>query len=112
MWIDQDGVAHTVALPRPTWVMSAEFRVALDGLLASHRPELERLVEDVEARTVEALPRVSDDEAAWEGVAAPRALLRRRAASVRDVRLELERVVPRWRLDAVLALGDYVDDLG
>jgi hypothetical protein len=53
-------------------------------------------------------PPPSSDEAAFEGVAAPRGLLRGAVSTVQGLRDQLERMLPRWRLDAVLALGDYL----
>lgn len=43
--IDDDGVLRTVALPDPTDVMTEQFRVGLDSIIAIHRDPLRELVE-------------------------------------------------------------------
>jgi hypothetical protein len=35
MWVTDDGVFHTVALPDPTHVMASQWRVSFDALIAS-----------------------------------------------------------------------------
>jgi hypothetical protein len=110
MWVDDTGVAHAVALPNPAGLMSDEFRVSVAALVASSRPEVEVLLETVEERlfdldlsglTVEGV-----DE--FEGVIPPQKLLCGSVATLEELGHRLEQVEVRWRLDAVLALGDYI----
>ena len=110
MWIDDDGVTHTVALPDPTWVMSKDFRESLDGLVAGGREALRLVVERAEARA---------NEADWSDLrgseihvraAAPVGLLHGRVMNPDDLAQAIDQVVPRWQLDAILALDDYLDE--
>ena len=50
MWIDQSGVAHTVALPDPTALMDAAFTASVNALRHSDPATLKRAIEDVELR--------------------------------------------------------------
>jgi hypothetical protein len=109
MWIDDDGVTHTVALPDPTRVMSDDFRASLDALVAGDRDALRVIVEHAEMRAHEA--DWSDLVGSEIHVAAPAPvdLLQGRLATPDDVAHAIDQVVPRWRLDVILALDDYLD---
>lgn len=112
MWIDDEGVAHTVAVPDPASLISKEFRTSLDALVSSHRREIEGLLSEVEAK-------ISGDdhsglvpsagEAAFKDVPAPATLLQGSPRTVHDLKCALGNTSMRWRLDAVLALEDYID---
>ena len=52
MWIDDDGVTHTAALPDPSDVMSEEFRTGLDALVVAHRLDVADVLQQAEARLV------------------------------------------------------------
>jgi hypothetical protein len=110
MWIDENGVAHTAALPDPTEVMSADFRSSLDALAVRHR---DALCEVVQAAEMQAYESDWTDLVASElhvGASAPPDLLQGRVTSAGDLALAIDQVVPRWRLDAIMALDDYLDD--
>ncbi len=112
MWIDDKGVAHTAALPNPAVLMSDEFRTGLDALVSSHRPDVEDVLEAAELHIFEcdllglAGP---EGDAEYQGVPVPRGLLQGSPTTAKDLGRTLERTALRWRLDAVLALGDYID---
>lgn len=112
MWIDDDGVAHTVALPDPTHVMADDFRTSLDLLAEQDRPRLRDLLEVAEIRLLDAdlsrLKRPAHD-AEFREAAAPGDLLRGRMATPEDLTRLIGQVELRWRMDAILALFDYVD---
>ena len=44
MWVDAEGVCHTVALPDPAELMSHRFRQGLDRLLGERLQEVTDLV--------------------------------------------------------------------
>jgi hypothetical protein len=48
MWMDQRGVAHTVALPDPATLMSDRFRASLDAVVAVRHAEVSALLERME----------------------------------------------------------------
>ena len=109
VWIDGDGVLHTVALPDPTIVMTDEFRMSLDSVAASHGAQLRGIVEDAQTSVY---------ERDWSGLvmsqdlvaaAPPLDLLRGEVTDPRDVADDINRVRPEWRLDALMALDDYID---
>jgi hypothetical protein len=110
MWIDDAGVAHTVALPNPAELMSDDFRSSVDALLSSSRPGVVELLEAAEERVFDvdlsglAVAAGADD---FQGVAPPRELLHGLFTTHEELRHALELIDLRWRLDAVLALIDY-----
>lgn len=112
MWIDDDGVAHTVALPDPTHVMTDDFRASLDALADADRGRVREILELAEMRVLEAdlshLKRPGRDAESREA-AAPVGLLRGRVATPEDLARLIAQVELRWRLDAIMALFDYVD---
>ena len=102
-------VAHTVALPNPTDVMSTEFREGLDRLSPSDREALQDEVERWEEGLLSAGRHGFTGSADLVEVVPPTALLQGSVWTVQDVEAAVERVEPQWRLDALLALGDYLD---
>lgn len=111
MWIDDDGGAHTAALPDPATLMSDEFRTSFDALVSSHRQEVEEVLEAAEVHVFEhdlsglAGPQ---GDAEYLGVPPPQRLLQGSLSTTEDLVRTLERTDLRWRLDAVLALDDYI----
>jgi hypothetical protein len=109
VWIDDDGVLHTVALPDPTDVMTVEFRVGLDSITGVRRDALRALIEDAQMRVFETtwshLPRTED----YVGAAPPTGLLRGEVMAPEDVARVIDDVEARWRLDAIEALDDYIE---
>lgn len=112
VWIDDDGVAHTVALPEPAGIMSGTFRIALDELLTNQPDEVAEVLEGTETEVLdEDLRELSDPvgEAQFVGTPPPPELLTEAPTSPADLARILTGTDLRWRLDAVLALGDYAD---
>ena len=109
MWIDEAAVAHTVALPNPTDVMSSEFREGLDALAPADREALRDEVERWEKGLYAAGWQGFTMSADLVGAAPPKALLHGRVRTVGDVEAAVERVGRQWRLDVLMALGDYLD---
>jgi hypothetical protein len=109
VWVDEEGVCHTVALPDPTVLMSEAFRESLDRLLVTAREDVASAVEMEEVRFYRGVPgsRSNDDEAEFVGVAPPE-VLTEPVSTVADLTSLLSRLDHRWRLDALVALDDYV----
>jgi hypothetical protein len=108
MWVDSEGIAHTVALPEPEQVMTDDFRIGLDALVARDRAAVEDVLAQVKQRVFDALP--SDASHDWPvEQAAPKGLLDQPVHEVTDLEAVLAAVDVRWRLDAVMAVEDYID---
>jgi hypothetical protein len=110
VWIDDEGVAHTVALPDPTLVMSEDFRSSLDTLAARDREALCAVVEHAEMRAYETDWSDLRGSEIHVRAAAPADLLRGHLVTPDDLVHAIDQVVPRWRLDVILALDDYLDE--
>jgi hypothetical protein len=111
MWIDDQGVAHTVALPDPTELMSDEFRRSLDKLIDQRADGVSDLLSaEEDAFYVARMNGVPIDagERDFEGLAPPQALLDDPVSSLDDLRARILAVDARWRLDVVVALDDYL----
>lgn len=109
MWVDGQGVLHTVALPDPTDVMTGEFRRGLDALLAAERERLSGIVEEVQIRLLKMdWSHMSRSDSDVESTP-PQALLHGAVHTSGDISDAIERVQERWRLDVALALEDYID---
>lgn len=109
MWIDDRGVVHTVALPDPTGLMTPEFRRGFDAMALSHRQELQRVIDAADEEISEADLIASADEDQYVACSPPLEILRGDVRRPDDVRLSIQQVSERWRLDVVLALDDYLD---
>ena len=109
VWVDGEGVGHTAALPDPTRVMTADFQATLDALIGRDREAVRGIVEHAEKRAYEADWSDLAGSEIHVGAPAPADLLRGHLASPDDVARAIDQVVPRWRLDVILALDDYVD---
>jgi hypothetical protein len=109
VWVDDEGVCHTVALPDPTVLMSEAFRASLDQLLTAAREEVAKAVEMEEVRFYEGGlgPPPNESEAHFVGVAPPE-LLTEPVKTIADLTSLLGRLDYRWRLDALVALDDYL----
>lgn len=110
MWIDAEGVAHTVALPNPTDLMSERFKSSLDKLMAEDVQAVADLIKAEQDRFFngEVGGTDLDTEDEDEGAAPPLGLLDRSVRTTVDLRSTLAALDIRWRLDALLALEDYV----
>lgn len=111
MWVDEHGVAHTVAVPEPKGLMTKSFRSSLDAVVRTDFTGVEDALTTAEEELFETEPAAVDPsvEARFEGQAPPRKILRGSFRHVPDVLLAIERVDHRWRLDAILALEDYIE---
>lgn len=109
MWIDDEGVAHSVALPDPAHVMTGNFRSSLDTIAAADGDALRSIVKRAEARAYGADWSDLDRSKLHVGAPPPAELLQGRVTSPEDVDRAIFKVAPRWRLDAILALDDYLD---
>lgn len=107
MWVDSDGVAHTVALPEPAQAMTEHFRRGLDALLIRERAAVEDALAEVEQQVIVALESASSGDWPVEQPA-PEGLLAGDVQEVVDLTDGLAEVDLRWRLDAVLAVEDYI----
>ena len=111
MWIDDDGRCHTVALSDPTILMSDVFRQSLDALLARGRQGVEEAIEDEWVRFFEEGVELSvrgSHESEFVGLVPPADLMVEPFGDVADLRQLIAEIDPRWRLDALAALDDYV----
>lgn len=109
MWIDTEGVYHTVAVPDPTALMSPAFRSSLDRLLATLADGVAEVVESEETRFYDdraGARGVVTIELQFEDVPAPE-VLTEPVSSLEDLRSLVRGVAFRWRLDALTALNDY-----
>jgi len=112
MWFDDDGTCHTVALPDPTELMTASFRSTLDQLLISQPESVSDALAVEEGRFFEEQTVVevsTSDEPDFVGVAPPMDLLAGTVRTVAELRAGVQRIDRRWRLDALMALDDYVE---
>lgn len=109
MWVDDDNVLHTVALPTPTDVMTDGFRRGMDSLIFRDRERLRDLVDDAQDRLLKADWSHLERSESFIGVPPPVDLLDGPARTTSDVALALASVDERWRLDVALALEDYLD---
>lgn len=110
MWVDEEGVCHTVALPDPTDLMSDVFRQSLDQLMLQDQEDLDEAIETEEMRFFDerAGLLVRDaDEVEFVGAAPPLGLLAEPVGTVDDLRQVIRGIDDRWRLDVLLALDDY-----
>ena len=111
MWVDEHGVAHTVALPKPKVLMTKSFRGSLEALVQSDPRAVEATLETAEEQWFETPPTAADPavEAQFVGLAPPRRILVGTMEGLPGLLAALELVDERWRLDAILALQDYID---
>lgn len=109
MWLDDAEMLHTVALPDPTALMTAGFRDGLDAIRAKHHAVLRAALEAAEEHLYDVdwsnLPR----DGVYIAAAPPNDLLHGSVITPHDVAQAIAEVDLRWRLDAVMAITDYVD---
>ena len=112
MWVDVDGVCHTVAQPNPTELMSDVFRRSLERLVDESAEELAALLSSEENSFIleERRRSPSDvEELAFQGARPPLGLLVAAVESVDELRSRVLEIDRRWRLDLITALDDWVD---
>ncbi|MFJ5860080.1 hypothetical protein ACIQCM_01510 [Pseudarthrobacter sp. NPDC092439] len=111
MWVDEQGVCHTVALPEPTELMSDVFRRSLDQLVARGREDVAGAMFDDQIRLYEERTKLlvpDSNEAEFVGLAPPVDLLAAPFETLAELRHLLYEVDDRWRLDALAAIEDYL----
>lgn len=108
MWVDDGGVAHTVALPDPTDVMADDFRADFDALALSDLEALQLVIGRAEEQAYESGWFELSASEEYVGSTPPVALLRGRVLSAGDVASAIEQTDLRWRLDVIMALDDYI----
>jgi hypothetical protein len=109
VWIDDENVAHTVALPDPTVVMTDEFRTSLDTIADGNRAALQGIVESAEMRAYASDWSDMNGAETHASVAPPGDLLKGRIVRPEDLASAIEQVDLRWRLDVIMALDDYME---
>lgn len=111
MWTDNRGIYHTVALPDPTTLMSDVFRASLDRLVADERAAVAEMIESEENRFYEEprelLEGTADDGGYVEAVP-PTGLMTGTVATTGELQVAIQSIDRRWRLDALMALDDYI----
>ena len=53
MWVDEHGIAHTVALPKPKMLMTKSFRGSLEAVVRSDPEAAEVALETAEEQLIE-----------------------------------------------------------
>ena len=111
MWVDEHGIARTVALPKPKMLMTKSFRGSLEAVVRSDPEAAEVALETAEEQLIETGLMAADPavEAQFVGLLPPKKILRGSMEDLAALLAALERVDQRWRLDAILALQDYID---
>jgi hypothetical protein len=110
MWIDSAGAFHTVALPDPTVLMSQQFRASLDELCESDQDSVTAVIERAEEQFFEdaQIEEASSLESQYAERIPPIVLIDP-VESVNHLVQMIAEVDYRWRLDVIMALGDYLD---
>ena len=110
MWVDAEGVCHTVALPNPAELMSEEFRESFDRLIDADAEGVFSIISNAEEsffRDLLGRGDLTSRERGVEGAAPPAKLLRNRVHTLEDLQDCILGVGQQWRLDAIVALDDY-----
>lgn len=109
MWVSDDGRLNTVALPDPSHVMTEEFRRSLEALAENDPESVAEAIEDAEDavydRDWSGLIGAED----YVGAPPPTDILRGSINTTSDLSDALLGVDGRWRLDAIVAVIDYLD---
>lgn len=111
VWVDDQGVCHTVALPEPADLMSDIFLQSLNQLVARGQEDVaEAMFNDqlrfCEERTKLLVP--DSNEAEFVGLSPPVDLLAAPFETLAELRRLLYEIDDRWRLDALAAIEDYL----
>jgi hypothetical protein len=112
VWVTADGVLHTVSLPDPAVIMSPEFEASVKAIGASRSKALARALEqeaDVIYSEAIAAAGEADDEPGFVRAIPPRGLLADPVGSVEDIHRVIRSTDRRWRLDAIMAIGDLCE---
>lgn len=109
MWVTSDGVAHTVALPSPSELLTEHALSAFENLRKGLGDEpLQGILEDEESAIFDDTLAPDTDDT-FVGISPPRAVLAGDVSTVDLLVATVRAMDPRWRLDVVLALQDLID---
>ena len=112
MWKTPDGQAHTVALPDPTSAMTQDFVDSLRALDADERTAFAALVEAAQEGFLDLLDDVEPTEpTSPDKDGLPSEYLEGSFESAEDIARYLNRMDIQWKLDALLAVEDYLADI-
>lgn len=108
MWMDSDGVTHSVALSDPSTAMGPETVASLNALS-----------DDERSRVLKALDNYESDEAVWreimasalgpEGEPLPHGFLTQTIRNADEALAVVNSAEPAWRIDVLLAIQDYLE---
>lgn len=109
MWVTADGIAHTVALPSPSELLTEPALSAFKNLRKGlGNEQLEELLEDEESAIFDDTPAPDTDDT-FVGVSPPLAVLDGDLSTADLLVATVRAMDQRWRLDVVLALQDLID---
>lgn len=89
--------------------MTEEFRQTLNVLIQAEPDALAQVIEDAEDAAYSRDWSDLDHSEEYVGLPAPVGILRGAIETPQDLTAALGRVEPRWMLDAIMAVSDYVD---
>jgi len=111
MWVAEDGVQRTIALPDPSDVLSEEGLSTFAVLVsAADRDELELWIDDRLLALHDATFKPDPDGVFVERVPAA-GMLDGDLSTYEGLGAALDDVDPRWQVDLLLALHDLIDGL-
>ena len=111
MWVDDQGVCHTVALPEPTELMSEVFLQSLNQLVSRGQEDVAEAIFSDQLRFYEERTKLlvpDSNEAEFVGLSPPVDLLAAPFETLAELRRLLYEIDDRWRLDALAAIEDYL----
>lgn len=103
MWVDDQGVCHTVALPEPTELMSDIFLQSLHKLVSRRQEDVAEAMFSDQLRFYEERAKLlvtDSNEAEFVGLSPPIDLLAAPFETLAELRRLLYEIDDRWRLDA------------
>lgn len=89
--------------------MTEAFRQSLDALAAADPDALDEVIGDAEDAAFSRDWSELGDNDPFVGTAPPVEILRGQLKSASDLASALEQVQPRWQLDVILAVSDYLN---
>jgi hypothetical protein len=112
MWVDADGVTHTVALPDPSSAMSATTIAALNALSGDERVRVLGVLDDYYWNDYIANSRseIIASHLAPEGAPLPDGFLAGPIRSAEEALALVKSTEPAWRIDVLEAIQDYLED--
>jgi hypothetical protein len=112
MWMSSDGRVNTVALPNPSSAMDDDFVQSLVELGPDGRSDLASRVEDAQERFFDFVDGIAPSEPTSPGHdGLPLGFLRGSFVSAQEIANYVDQIDVHWRLDALMAIEDYLDEL-